>query len=294
MNRIFLRTERGPLLAPSAHATGATYEERVPVAALRGHVEALHVGDEWIPPHAPIEELVMADGAVLVFFHLAEAPVEVGSGVSLSVEAVGAVTRAHVIRMAGRVQGVGVRLRAGGMAALLGVPAGELAGTSVPLDALWGPEAGEALDRLAAAPHGPARVAEMERLLLRRLARARDAEPHAGAAHAMALVARCGGRARVRDIAAAVGVGERRLEQLFHRHVGLSPKTALRIARFRAALTLLEREPALSWSVVAHRAGYADQPHLVHECRALAGITPGALRVALPFGFPQGTPAPAR
>jgi transcriptional regulator GlxA family with amidase domain len=134
----------------------------------------------------------------------------------------------------------------------------------------------------------------MERLVLERLARARDPRPHEGAAHAMALVARSGGRLRVRDLAAALGVGERRLEQLFHRHVGLSPKTACRLARFRAALGLLQREPAQTWSAIAHRAGYADQPHLAHEFRALAGTTPGAVRASLRFGFPQDAAATPR
>ena len=98
----------------------------------------------------------------------------------------------------------------------------------------------------------------------------------------------------MRALAGSLGVGERRLEQLFRTHVGLSPKAASRLARFRASVRLLRDEPARRWSEIAHAAGFADHAHLVHEYRALAGLTPGDLRRRLGFGFPQDGPAASR
>jgi transcriptional regulator GlxA family with amidase domain len=177
---------------------------------------------------------------------------------------------------------VGVHLRAGAIGHLLGVPAGELAGTRVSLDALWGRAAQQARERLALAPHGRARVATMEAILGERL-RGVDAVPHRAALGALRRIAEHGGRERVRDVAAYVGVGERRLEQLFHQHVGLSPKAACRLARFRAALAMVRE--GHGWSDVVIACGYVDQSHLVHDVRAFTGLTPSALRRE--FGFLQ-------
>ena len=202
--------------------------------------------------------------------------------------AVGAGTGPVVIRMAGTVEHVGVRLRPGGIAALLGAPAGELQDRSVPLDLVWGAAAHEMRERLAAAPTAAARLALVEAALLARLRRvARAAAPHAGVPAALRLAHERGGRLRVADLAAALGVGERRLGQLFHAHVGLPPKAALRLARFHAAVRLLQREPRRTLSEVAHAGGWADQAHLTHDLRALSGLTPGALREHLGCGFPQ-------
>ncbi|MBL0802391.1 AraC family transcriptional regulator, partial [Streptomyces albidoflavus] len=53
------------------------------------------------------------------------------------------------------------------------------------------------------------------------------------------------------------------------------PKTLARILRLARAREL--GATGLSAAEVAHRAGYADQPHLSREVRALTGLTPGAL-----------------
>jgi transcriptional regulator GlxA family with amidase domain len=167
----------------------------------------------------------------------------------------------------------------------------------VPLDALWGALAAETRERLAAAPRGAGRVTVLEDALRERLRRASPAVPARGCAataEAARLIARSDGRRSVRDLAATVGIGERRLEQLFHAHVGLSPKAASRLARFRASVRVLRHEPALRWSAIAHACGFADQAHLTHEYRALTGLTPRAFRERLGFGFPQDARAAGR
>ena len=283
------------LLAPSPVAASA-YHALTPAPALHEHVDRMHLGDERVAAEAAFDERVLPDGAVQLVFNFGDIPAIVGdrsapplAGDAMAV--VGAACAAAVIRMAGHVQGAGVRLRPGGVAAVLGVPAGELAGRSVPLEALWGAAAHELLERLAGMPHGPRRMAVLERVLLQRIRRA-GAAPHAGAAEAVRRIRQAGGRITVRELAATLGVGERRLEQLFHQHVGLPPKAACRLARFHASVRLLRREPARRWSEIAHHAGFADQPHLVHEFRALAGLTPRDFRARLGFGFPQD-PAPS-
>ncbi|WP_222107492.1 helix-turn-helix transcriptional regulator [[Actinomadura] parvosata] len=92
-----------------------------------------------------------------------------------------------------------------------------------------------------------------------------------------------GGRVTVEGVAAELGVSRRYLELGFRRVVGLSPKTVARVARFQRAVRALSR-PAAVLDEAAVACGYADQPHLTREVRAMAGMTPGQL-----FAFVQDT-----
>ena len=76
------------------------------------------------------------------------------------------------------------------------------------------------------------------------------------------------------ELARQLGIGARSLERGFREHVGSSPKAFARTLRFQAARRALAvGHPA---SEVAIAAGYADQPHMVREFRALSGTTPSA------------------
>jgi AraC-like DNA-binding protein len=280
--RIFARTEEHTLLSPVSAAS--EFSELAPSPPLRRHVERIRLGHERIPPGQTVVERVIPDGAVHVLFHLATPTA------AHAAEVAGPSSRAELITMSGTVEAVGVQLRPGGVLALLGVPAGELAGRSVDLASLWGRDATTIVERLAATPRH-LRAPLLEQILVERLARASTAaDPHRGAALAMRRIADTGGRLPVAELAAGLGVGERRLEQVFHAHVGLSPKAASRLMRFRAAVDLLQRTPRPSWTDIACDAGYYDQAHLVRDWKAVSGLAPTAFAASAGFGSVQDEP----
>ncbi|MYW91622.1 AraC family transcriptional regulator [Amycolatopsis rubida] len=67
---------------------------------------------------------------------------------------------------------------------------------------------------------------------------------------------------------------ERQARRRFTLAVGYGPATYRRILRLHRAIALAPAAATLADLAVA--AGYADQPHLIRECRALTGLTPGA------------------
>jgi AraC-like DNA-binding protein len=273
------------------------YRDFAPPPDLAPWVARIFVCDERIAPGTTVLERVLPDGMLGLQFSLADVPVshDVDAApvpVGHAAEVLGARRAASMVRLSGSIEGIGVQLRPGATEVLLGAPAGAFTGQSVSLDVPWGAAfTRETMERLADAPHGPARAATLVALLRRRMhatSARRAGQGAATAAVAMSIVARTGGRATVRELADRLGVGERRVEQLFHRHVGLSPKVAARIARFRLALRMAREAPGRRWSDIAFAAGYADQAHLVHEFRAISGLPPRALREAPEaFGFPQ-------
>jgi len=79
-------------------------------------------------------------------------------------------------------------------------------------------------------------------------------------------------------LAAQAGLSERQLHRRCLTAFGYGPKMLDRVLRLQRFLALGRARPAASLAELAAAAGYADQAHLGHECRALGGATPGELR----------------
>ncbi len=270
--RLFLRLDDDPLHGPESAVPAGALSAFAVDAALRGHVSHIMLYRENFAAGQEMRERVLPDGAVRLVFNFGDAPF-VGDGQGQVLEAIGASTAPVVVRMRRRVEGLSVTLRPGAAAALLGLPAGEIGGTAVPLDALWRGEGMALLERMTDAPDDAARVAMLQAALQRRLGDGNLAG-NAVAMQAARLIAGSGGRRPLREVAAAVGVGERRLQQLFHAHVGVSPRAWSRLARMRGCLRALRQQPSPTWAELALESGFYDQSHLVNEFRALCGVTP--------------------
>jgi AraC-like DNA-binding protein len=170
-----------------------------------------------------------------------------------------------------------VRFRPGAAPALLGVPAAALRDDTVPLAQLWGDAAaGRLAEELAAARGGADRVAVLQATIRHRLPAAAPVDPLTGG-----LVAELDAPwpAPVAGLAAATGLSERQLHRRCVAAFGYGPKTldrVLRLQRFLALGRSPGRRPG-SLATLAVDAGYADQAHLAHDCRRLAGATPAGL-----------------
>ncbi|MBO6716465.1 MAG: AraC family transcriptional regulator [Rhizobiaceae bacterium] len=84
-----------------------------------------------------------------------------------------------------------------------------------------------------------------------------------------------GGRMRVRDLAAALGISRKHLNDRFRNAIGVGPKTVARMARFNRAIEITNKANSNGWADIAFAAGYADQAHFIREHREFAGTTPG-------------------
>jgi AraC-like DNA-binding protein len=170
---------------------------------------------------------------------------------------------------------LGVRFEPGMGPLFLRAPAPRLTDAEVPLADVCGEDARRLLGELADRPSLAARIATLERWLLRRLERAApvDADVHAVVGRIVAAP----DRGRVGPLAGGAGLGERQLRRRFEAAVGVGPKRFARIVRLQNALRLAA-SGAGSWAQVALDAGYYDQAHLIGEFRSLAGRTPRVLR----------------
>ncbi|MET0287119.1 MAG: helix-turn-helix transcriptional regulator [Polyangiales bacterium] len=272
MERLFVRLcdERAPGPETDAPA-GSLISRRIP-RELAPYVTSALVYREDLGEREVLERVV-PDGAVQLAFNFGVAPTA-GQGEGARSEAIGARTEPALVRLRGRMDGITVTLRPGAVAVLLGVPASELRASTVPLDLLWRGEASRWLQQLRELPDDMTRLLWLQRALLQR---ARDAAPEvACATHAARLMMEARGKLSVRALAASLGIGERRLQQLFQQHVGLSPRAYGRVARMHGLLRDLRVAEVPSWARIAQDAGFYDQAHLANEFRALCGLSPSA------------------
>jgi AraC-like DNA-binding protein len=194
-------------------------------------------------------------------------------------------TTPALITHPGRQSGVQVQLSPLGARALLGLPAGELAGRDLAADDVLGRAAGELHDRMRTAADWPARFAILDQLLLDRADLDQQVTPDI--AEAWRRLLRSGGQVRAAELASQVGWSPRYLQRRLLAETGLTPKAAARVTRFDRARRILQRQAvaagagaagggAATLADVAAGCGYYDQAHLAREFRALAGCPPAA------------------
>lgn len=211
--------------------------------------------------------MVAGDGGHRV---LPDACVDIVWREDAGLEVAGPDTAAWVAAMPAGSRAAGVRLRPGAAAAVLGEDVRGFLDARVPASRVWGDDARRLEERLHRAADPAGLIAGW--LLERRPSEAPDP-----------LVAAVAGRlegdpgTQVQLIAADVAIGERQLRRRVAAAVGYGPKRLARVLRMQRALLLRAERPALGWAGVAAAAGYADQPHLVEDVRALAGVTPTVL-----------------
>ena len=183
-------------------------------------------------------------------------------------QVVGPNTTAFLVALATGVHVVGVRMRPGAAAALLGIDARELRDDRIPLAALWQDDARRLEQRLEA---GTDRVGILRTTLGRSARHSVPPDPLVVAA-----VERLHDpRSRVSALASELAISTRQLRRRFDAAVGYGPKQLARVLRLERALASARAGEELAWAAAS--AGYADQAHFSHECRALAGVTPSAL-----------------
>ncbi|MEY9214660.1 helix-turn-helix transcriptional regulator [Thermobifida halotolerans] len=183
-------------------------------------------------------------------------------------------TTAQLVRETSGDVHAGLRFAPGRGPVVLGAPAAELRDARVPLDQLWPASLVRRITERVAAASDPAGALEADITALP--LREGLADPVAVEVLAR-LRAGAGGSsgARVRAVAAAVGLSERQLRRRCLVAFGYGPKTLDRVLRLNRALDLVRSGTPLAEA--AARTGYADQPHLTREVRALTGLPPGAL-----------------
>lgn len=171
---------------------------------------------------------------------------------------------------------VGAYFRPGCASRFFGVAASELADTAVAVGDLWGTR-GSRLSSTLAGLNEAARIDLVESVLLAQLWQRKQRAGTVDVWGMAASVLRRPGRVTIDGMAHAAGVSRQHLSRTFRERIGIGPKLYSRLARFHAVLAHAGDGAPPDWASVAADLGFADQSHLIAECRQFSGLTPGAL-----------------
>ena len=165
---------------------------------------------------------------------------------------------------------MGVHFRPGGAAPFFGFPISELTGSVIELDLIWTTELHSLRDRLLEEAEADSKFDILETYLL---SKARGT-PEADSVVDIALSAiRQWPVVPMRELAARIGVSQKRMISRFDCRVGCTPKTISRIFRFQRALQSAHQGEGHDWAEIALDCGYYDQAHFIHEFQEFAGMT---------------------
>lgn len=177
------------------------------------------------------------------------------------------------LHIRGKVDSFVIVFQPSALGLLFALPAHEFTDEDIDAEQVFGATIAHFHERLADCHTLEERISVANRFLLQRALAAPVRDGISAAATDLLRRAR---GARVPDMAGRAGMGLRQFERRFVQQVGVSPKLFARIARFEAALDRMARAPQGSWTEVAHRFGYYDQIHMVHDFSRFTGKTPTA------------------
>jgi transcriptional regulator GlxA family with amidase domain len=197
---------------------------------------------------------------------------------------VGTMSRAVIVEPRAGARFFGVRLRPGVAAEYLTETGREFVDHDAPLAEVTRSGRASLGERVAEARDHAERVAVIGEFLLGAGTRVRPSDHRVR--RAVQLLRAAQNTAPVRSVAATLGLSERQLERIFQDRVGIGPKLFARVARLERALSLLDA-PVRGQAALAVAAGYADEPHLIRDFRALTGVTPTDLARERHVGFVQ-------
>ncbi|MBE5795461.1 MAG: AraC family transcriptional regulator [Clostridiales bacterium] len=98
--------------------------------------------------------------------------------------------------------------------------------------------------------------------------------PDADLLNAVHTLLKTSGRARIHDLCDYAAISQRKLERLFQRHMGISPKSFATLARYQLLWQDLAAHPGLNLLDAVEQYGYTDQAHLLHDFRQKHLMTP--------------------
>ena len=82
------------------------------------------------------------------------------------------------------------------------------------------------------------------------------------------------GQIEIASLLSDFDLNYKRLERMFKKQVGLSPKAYSKVVRVQHILQQLEAAPGQKLVELAYHAGYFDQAHFIREFRSVTGVTP--------------------
>ena len=180
--------------------------------------------------------------------------------------------RARLI-IRGHIESLVVMFQPSGFHALFGTPTSPLSETGTEGHSVLGPGVSRLHQQLGNVSTFAERTHILDRYFINHLAQKTHPDPILQALQLLSAESQTTQTNTVGNVAQQTGINLRSLERKSLAYTGVSPKTLTRIARFSRALRL-RTQSTLTWTQIAHTAGYHDHMHMIRDFRIFAGDAP--------------------
>lgn len=246
------------------------FEHILPSPDLQNKVVCYWVVKDEDP--TPRQQKIIPDGCPEIIFHLGDAyRINLGGEwvkQSRSLLA-GQLTKHFLLENTGVSDMLGIKFRPAGVAALFGIAMAPLTDRVVHLEEAL-PAWKSVVKELERSHNTAQRTVAIEQFLRAHYLSEKKDLP---VENAIQQIITSHGMLQMSELAAALGVSTRHLEQLFTHYVGLTPKFFARIVRFNYVFELLKNQQP-DWLNLVVQAGYYDQSHFIRNFKAFTGEDP--------------------
>jgi AraC-like DNA-binding protein len=163
-------------------------------------------------------------------------------------------------------------VKPGALKTLVGIPVSVLSNQVVELSQIWGEEAEILKEKIYEASHLEARIAVLEKALIRRVTDFQGIDYFAQ--DLALLIHRQGGYGTLKPIFLKSGYTQRQVLRKFNDWMGMGPKQYARIVRCRNLIESLNISEEQNWSGLAKSYRYFDRSHLASDFQKLLGKLP--------------------
>ncbi len=152
------------------------------------------------------------------------------------------------------------------------LPMNEMLDRVVDTDLLWGREFENLRESLLETKNVDHRFVLVEKFLLSRYSSQFDT--NACVSYAIDQIVKAPSQINLGRLYNKIGYSQKHFTEMFKTHVGVAPKTYVKILRFQKAIAEIEAKKEVSWTTIAHEAGFYDQAHFINDFKFFSGFTP--------------------
>ncbi len=219
---------------------------------------------------------IIQDGSVYILFLF-----DAEYGIKMNNEDFINISHAHIIggrkyntyfAEKGMVNVLGIRFRPGGFYPFLQIPAKEISDSFFNMEQLFGNIIREIEEELYETPNPMDKIRIIESFLLRRISLNIDESLTPGLR--MSNILKSYDAVSIDQLCSGTGFSYKKIERIFSREIGFTPKYLNRILRFQRVLHELHENNFKTLSEVAYDNFYFDQSHFIKEFEYFTGLTP--------------------
>ncbi len=151
-------------------------------------------------------------------------------------------------------------------------PMDEIRDCVVDADLIWGSEFGDLRERLLEIKDVSKRFEMVEEFLLGTFASRLSMNPCVS--FAIGEMTNNPDQVSIGRMNAQIGYSQKHFGEMFRRHIGVTPKSFLKIMRFQKAVRTIDAATEIDWASVATECGFYDQAHFINDFKHFSGFTP--------------------